>query len=55
MSIYIFIKLIRDPNNNMPLREWSLFMEGGGGGGLVNGRGGGNKVLPLKIRGSKKF
>jgi hypothetical protein len=45
MSIYIFIKLIRDPNNNMPLREWSLFMGRGGGG--VNGGGGANEVLPL--------
>ena len=41
MSIYIFIKLIRDPNNNMPLSEWSLFGGRGGGGG------GANKVLPL--------
>ena len=46
MSIYIFIKLIRDPNNNMPLRQGSLFMRGGGGG-VVNGRGAANKVLPL--------
>ena len=44
MSIYIFIKLIRDPNNNMPLTEWSLFM---GGGGIGKWEGGGNKVLPL--------
>ena len=46
MSIYIFIKLIRDPNNNMPLREWSLFM-GGGVGGVVNGRGQ-TKFYPYK-------
>ena len=46
MSIYIFIKLIRDPNNNMPLREWSLFMGGGRGGGVGKWEGA-NKVLPL--------
>jgi hypothetical protein len=38
MSIYIFIKLIRDPNNNMPLREWSLFMGRGEVVGKWEGR-----------------
>ena len=46
MYIYIFIKLIRDPNNNMPLREWSLFMGGGGGGGKWEG--GETKFYPYK-------
>jgi hypothetical protein len=54
MSIYIFIKLIRDPNNNMPLREWSLFMRGGGGGG-GKWEGGGKQSFTLINRGSKKF
>ena len=55
MSIYIFIKLIRDPNNNMPLRERSLFMGGGGGGkwegGILNTM---SRVLISIITNSKK-
>ena len=54
MSIYIFIKLIRDPNNNMPLREWSLFMGGGKQSFTLINRGV-KKVLTQRKGGQKSF